>query len=59
MGLLKNIVVGVVGSLIGDWISTLIGIGTYTRFSLSTFVIAIVGAILLLMVVNQFSRRRR
>lgn len=59
MGLLKNIVVGLVGALIGGWISTLIGMGTYASFSLNSFVIALIGAILLLLVVNQFSHHRR
>ncbi len=59
MGLLKNIIVGLVGALIGGWISTMIGIGTYDGFSLNSFVIAIIGAVLLLLVVNLFSRHRR
>ena len=57
MGLLKNVIVGLVGSLIGGWISTLIGIGTYANFSLSSFMIALVGAVLLLMVYNQVRHR--
>lgn len=59
MGLVKNIIAGLVGSLIGGWFSTLIGIGTYAKFSLNSFVIALIGAVVLLLVVKQFSRGRR
>lgn len=59
MGLLKNILTGLVGAVIGGWISTLLGIGSYATFSLGSFIIALAGAVLLLMVINYFARRRR
>jgi len=43
MGLLKNIVIGLISALIGGWRLILIGIGSYARFSLRRFVIALVG----------------
>lgn len=59
MGAVKNIIVGLLGSLIGGWISTLIGMGSYAKFSLSSFMIALLGAVVLLFVVNQFTIRKR
>lgn len=57
MGVIKNIVVGLLGSLIGGWISTLIGIGSYAKFSFGSFMIALLGAVVLLFVINQVRRR--
>jgi uncharacterized membrane protein YeaQ/YmgE (transglycosylase-associated protein family) len=57
MGLVKNIVVGLVGALIGGWISTLMGLGNYEIFSINSFLIALAGAVILLFVLNQFGRR--
>ena len=59
MGLLLNIVVGLLGALIGGWISTLLGIGSYKEFSLESFAIALVGAVVLLLVVRLFRGGRR
>ena len=56
MGFLANIVVGVIGSFIGGWIATLFNLGTFTTFSLGGFLIAIGGAVLLLLVLNSFNK---
>ncbi len=58
MGLVTNVVVGLLGALIGGWLSTVIGIGTYAEFSLGGFVVALIGAALLLALANMVSRRR-
>lgn len=58
MGLFKNVAIGLLGSLVGGWVSTLIGIGSYSKFSLSSFMIALLGAVLLLTVVNMIRRRK-
>jgi uncharacterized membrane protein YeaQ/YmgE (transglycosylase-associated protein family) len=60
-GLLLNIVVGIVGALLGGWlISPLIGEGTINQgdFSLGGLLVSLVGAVLLLAIVNLFRRRR-
>lgn len=59
MGLGKNIIVGLLGAVIGGWLSTLFGIGSYNEFSLNSFFIALIGAVVLLLLVNLFSRRGR
>jgi uncharacterized membrane protein YeaQ/YmgE (transglycosylase-associated protein family) len=57
MGLLANIVVGLVGSALGIWLYELAGFGSINTFSLTGFIISIGGASLLIAVVSAFSRR--
>ncbi len=58
MGIFWNIVVGCVGSVIGNAISQHFGYaGTVKEFSLSGLVIAFVGAVILLALVNLVQRR--
>jgi uncharacterized membrane protein YeaQ/YmgE (transglycosylase-associated protein family) len=57
-GILLNIVVGIVGALLAGFIvSPLIGIGTINQgISLATFLVSLVGAVILLAIVNLFRR---
>lgn len=60
-GLILNIVVGIVGALLAGWfLSPLLGVSTINQnnFSLSGLLISFVGAIILLAIVNLFSRGR-
>jgi uncharacterized membrane protein YeaQ/YmgE (transglycosylase-associated protein family) len=59
-GLFLNVVVGIVGALIGGWLlSPLVGAGTVNQgdFSLPSLLVSLVGAIVLLFVVNLIRRR--
>lgn len=60
MGIVLNIVVGIIGAVIGNWLlAPLLGFGgSIQEFDLGSFVIAILGAIILLAIVNLFQRRR-
>jgi uncharacterized membrane protein YeaQ/YmgE (transglycosylase-associated protein family) len=60
MGILWNIVVGCIGSLVGNAVlRPLFGVrGSVQEFSLTGLVIAFVGAVLLLGVVNLVQRKR-
>ena len=60
MGIFWNIVVGIVGALIGNWlIAPLLGFGgSIQSFNLPGFIIALLGAIILLAVVNLVQRGR-
>jgi len=59
MGILMNIVVGCVGSLIGNLIANQFGwAGSVQEFSITGLVIAVVGAIVLLAIVNLVQRGR-
>jgi len=57
-GLLLNIVVGIVGALLAGFVvSPLLGIGTINQgVSVATFMVSLLGAIILLAIVNLFRR---
>jgi uncharacterized membrane protein YeaQ/YmgE (transglycosylase-associated protein family) len=60
-GILLNIVVGIIGALLAGWLITpLVGGATINQgnFSLSGLLISLVGAIVLLAIVNLFRRGR-
>jgi len=57
MGIFWNIIVGCVGSVVGNVISGMVGItGSVQEFSITGFVIAVAGAVVLLGIVNLFQR---
>jgi uncharacterized membrane protein YeaQ/YmgE (transglycosylase-associated protein family) len=60
-GALGNIIVGIIGAFIGSWIMGLFGSSgvSLANFSLRTFLVALLGAIVLLFIVNLFRRSRR
>lgn len=52
-GIILNIVVGIVGSMLGTWIFGLLGIGGgVSGFNLSSFVVALVGAVVLIAILK-------
>ncbi|GIV97324.1 MAG: transglycosylase [Herpetosiphonaceae bacterium] len=58
-GILLNVIVGIVGALIGGFLlAPLFGTGTITEgdFSLSGLLVSLLGAIILLAIVNLFRR---
>jgi uncharacterized membrane protein YeaQ/YmgE (transglycosylase-associated protein family) len=58
-GMILNVVVGVVGAMLGGWlISPLVGAGTVNQgdFSLGGLIVSLIGAIILLAIVNLFRR---
>ncbi|MEJ5990601.1 GlsB/YeaQ/YmgE family stress response membrane protein [Ramlibacter sp. PS3R-8] len=60
-GMLLNVVVGIVGAFLGGWlISPLVGVGTINsgNISIGSIVVSLVGAIILLAIVNLFRRGR-
>ncbi len=60
-GVLLNVVVGIVGALLGGWlISPILGAGTVNQgdFSIAGPVVSLIGAVILLAVVNLFRRGR-
>jgi uncharacterized membrane protein YeaQ/YmgE (transglycosylase-associated protein family) len=59
-GILLNVVVGIVGALLAGFVvSPMLGIGTINEgISLATFLVSLVGAIILLAIVNLFRRGR-
>lgn len=58
-GILMDIVVGVVGAFIGGLIVELLGGTGFTGFNLWSFIVAFIGAVILLLVVRMFTGSRR
>jgi uncharacterized membrane protein YeaQ/YmgE (transglycosylase-associated protein family) len=56
MGAFANIVVGILGAFIGGLIMSLIGGWDITGFNLRSFLVALLGAIILLAIVNVVKR---
>lgn len=52
MGLVANIAVGLIGSVLGGWLASLLGIGSFASFSLGGLLIAIGGAVVLIFILN-------
>lgn len=58
-GLFLNIVVGIIGALLGGWLlAPFVGTGTINQsdFSLSSLIVSFLGAVILLAIVNLFRR---
>ena len=58
-GIVLNIVVGIVGAFLAGWfVSPLVGVGTINQnnFSLGSVLVSLVGAVILLAIVNLFRR---
>ncbi len=59
-GILLNVIVGIIGAFIGGWvISPMAGVGTINEgISIGSFLVSLVGAVVLLAIVNLFRRGR-
>jgi len=58
-GLFLNVVVGIVGAAVGGWIiSPLVGVGTINQdvFNVGALLVSLIGAIILLALINLFRR---
>lgn len=58
MGLLANIVVGIIGAFIGGYVFNMLGGGDVNGFNLYSLLVATIGAIILLGIVRLFTRRK-
>jgi len=47
-GILLNIIVGIVGAVLGSWLFGLMGAGGVSGFNLPSFIVALVGAVVLI-----------
>jgi len=58
-GAILNIVVGIIGALLGGLVANMLGMEGVTGFNLGSFLVALVGAIILLGIVRLFFRTAR
>ena len=57
-GILSSIVVGIIGAFIGGWLGSLLFDTTVTGLNVPSILLAILGAVILLIVLKAFTRRR-
>jgi len=58
MGCITNIIAGIVGAAVGGWVFSLLGGTGITGFNLPSLLVAFVGAVIVLAVVNLITRRK-
>ncbi|MCA3217764.1 MAG: GlsB/YeaQ/YmgE family stress response membrane protein [Burkholderiales bacterium] len=58
-GLLMDIVLGIVGAVVGGWVFTTFGFAGVTGLNFYSLLVAVVGAALLLMLLHALTRRAR
>jgi uncharacterized membrane protein YeaQ/YmgE (transglycosylase-associated protein family) len=56
-GIIMDLVVGIVGAVIGGFVMNLLGYGGVAGFNLYSFLVALLGAVILLAIVKAFSGR--
>ncbi len=54
--LVMNIVIGIVGAVVGGWIMSLLGQGGVSGFNVYSFIVAVVGAVVLIAIVRAIRR---
>ena len=59
MGIIANIVVGIIGAFIGGFIMNYFGYGSVTGLDFWSIFVAFVGSVVLLFVISIFSRKSR
>lgn len=57
-GIIVTTLIGIVGAIVGGFIASALGIGSVTGFNIGTLLIAIGGAILLLLIYRMVVARR-
>jgi uncharacterized membrane protein YeaQ/YmgE (transglycosylase-associated protein family) len=55
-GLGQDIVVGIIGALLGGWLMSLVGKVGITGFNVYSFIVAVIGAVILIIVVKALRR---
>ena len=58
MGCITNIIAGIVGAVVGGWVFSLFGKTGVTGFNLPSLLVAFVGAVIVLAVVNLIFRKK-
>jgi uncharacterized membrane protein YeaQ/YmgE (transglycosylase-associated protein family) len=53
-GFIVTILIGIVGALLGGWLASQFGFGAVTGFDIRSFIIAVVGSLILLFIYRRF-----
>ena len=56
-GLIMDIVLGIVGAVVGGWLFTLVGYAGVTGFNIYSMFVAVVGAVVVLLLYHMVIRR--
>lgn len=59
MGIGANILIGIGGAIIGGWVASLLGLAPVSEISVWSILVAVVGAIILLSIINAMTGRKR
>ena len=57
LGLVWDIILGMLGAIVGGWIATLLGLGTFSLFNFWNFVISVIGACLVIFIARLVTGR--
>jgi uncharacterized membrane protein YeaQ/YmgE (transglycosylase-associated protein family) len=57
-GVVLDIVLGIVGALVGGWLFNTFGMAGVTGLNIYSMLVAVVGAVVVLLVYHAFTRRR-
>ncbi|MXP67442.1 GlsB/YeaQ/YmgE family stress response membrane protein [Pantoea sp. Aalb] len=55
-GVIFTIILGIIGALVGGWISTLFGFGKVDGFNFTSLLVAVIGSIIILWFYRQIRR---
>ena len=55
-GFVMDIVLGIIGALVGGWLFSLVGHAGITGFNLSSMIVAIIGSVIVLLVYHAIRR---
>jgi len=58
MGLIANIVVGLIGSALGMWLMQVFGFGRYDAFTIEGMLVSVGGAVILIALFNMINKNR-
>lgn len=56
-GWIGSIIVGILGAMLGGWIGRLLGLGSVTGFNVGSFLLAVVGSIILLALYRKLTNK--
>jgi len=59
MGCISNILAGIVGAFVGGWVFSFFGDAAVTGFNLPSLFVAFVGAVIVLGILNVFTRKKK